>query len=419
MTRLKLEIIVGLLIVSMCCGGCIGREQEIEEDSVVELTFFIQKREVEDFFLEVIEKYNASQDKVRVVRVSSPYSSQYLKIHAAEDTLPDIVQVTGIQDANTMMYVQNKMFLPLTDMDCVQCLEEPYQQMSYYQNEIYVVPVSVNVMGIYVNLDLLEEYQLELPTTWSQWINELQQVKAQGKEALLMTDGDGWSTQSICCNMMVSINEENYDYSEMMQAVVRREIRLEEIPAFVDMLDGLRELHEYANQDYLVLSYDDAIERFVNGDALFFCQGSWVLPSLLRANPDMNVIMIPFPQDKYKVGMSMDMSLAISRNCEHVEEAQDFLNYMLSNEIAQSYADYDCSISCIKGVEDGGKTYFSQVYEQIEQGNYAYEIWAMPDSVYNYMEDEMVYLFYKTNATTSEQFLSALTELIAQNGRIE
>lgn len=402
-----------VMVFPFLLNGCSEKDAIQEQsDDKIELTFFSQKREMQDFFNEVIEEFNASQDRIKVVHINNPYTEQYLKIHASENNLPDIIQTVGVQDARTALYVENDFFMPLTDMECTNRIKEVYRNISYYQGEIYTLPVSANVIGIYVNMDLLNEYGFETPTTWDEWMAQMKKVQEQGKHALLLTDGDSWSTQSIFNNMIVSIKDsDSAAYFETIEKVALGQTAFEEESVWLQVVEDLKEMHTYANEDYMTLSYDDAILRFLNGEILYFCQGSWALPSILQKNPDMNVQMIPFPTDRYQVGISMDMSLAISRNCEYVEEAEEFLNYFLSREVAQRYIDEEYSVSCVNDVEDGGTYYFQEVYQEIERGDYAYETFSMPEEFYDYLINNIARLFYTEGEVKTEEFLRECTKI--------
>lgn len=107
----------------------------------------------------------------------------------------------------------------------------------------------------------------------------------------------------------------------------------------------------------------------------------------------------------------MDMSLAISRNCEHVAEAEEFLNYFLSREVAQRYIDEEYSVSCVNDVEDGGTYYFQEVYQEIERGDYAYETFSMPEEFYDYLINNIARLFYTEGEVKTEEFLRECTKI--------
>ena len=77
----------------------------------IELEFFTQKREAADTFDKIIAEFNASQDEIVVTQNIVPDSTSVLMSRAATGDLPDIIQVGGMQDSNTMQFMKEGHFL--------------------------------------------------------------------------------------------------------------------------------------------------------------------------------------------------------------------------------------------------------------------------------------------------------------------
>ena len=82
----------------------------------IELEFFTQKREAADTFDKIISEFNASQEEIVVKQNIVPDSTSVLMSRAATGDLPDIIQVGGMQDSNTMQFMKEGHFLDLTCM---------------------------------------------------------------------------------------------------------------------------------------------------------------------------------------------------------------------------------------------------------------------------------------------------------------
>ncbi len=114
------------------------------------------------------------------------------------------------------------------------------------------------------------------------------------------------------------------------------------------------ELHQYSKEDPLGTSYDDATRAFANEQAAMFIQGIWDIPSIKKANPNIEFAMFPMPADKAedtKVVVGVDLALAVSSNTKSKDSALKFLNYMADPKNAQKYAELDGSVSAVKGVK--------------------------------------------------------------------
>ena len=76
----------------------------------IELEFFTQKREAADTFDKIISEFNASQEEIVVKQNIVPDSTSVLMSRAATGDLPDIIQVGGMQDSNTMQFMKEDIF---------------------------------------------------------------------------------------------------------------------------------------------------------------------------------------------------------------------------------------------------------------------------------------------------------------------
>ena len=89
---------------------------------------------------------------------------------AATGDLPDIIQVGGMQDSNTMQFMKEGHFLELTDMECLNNVVDEYKDAIKFQGKNYVVPISANFSGVFYNKDMFEEAGYQVPTTYDELI---------------------------------------------------------------------------------------------------------------------------------------------------------------------------------------------------------------------------------------------------------
>ena len=108
------------------CGGS-GKEEGKDSSGKIELEFFTQKREASETFDKIIEEFNNSQDEIVVTQNIVPDATSVLMSRAATGDLPDIIQVGGMQDSNTMQFMKEGHFLELTDMECLDNVVDQYK----------------------------------------------------------------------------------------------------------------------------------------------------------------------------------------------------------------------------------------------------------------------------------------------------
>ena len=114
-----------------------------------------------------------------------PDATSVLMSRAATGDLPDIIQVGGMQDSNTMQFMKEGHFLELTDMECLDNVVDQYKDAIKFKGKNYVVPISANFSGVFYNKDLFEEAGYEVPTTYDELISLAKDIQSKGETPFL------------------------------------------------------------------------------------------------------------------------------------------------------------------------------------------------------------------------------------------
>ncbi len=112
---------------------------------------------------------------------------------AATGDLPDIIQVGGMQDSNTMQFMKEGHFLELTDMECLNNVVDEYKDAIKFQGKNYIVPISANFSGVFYNKDMFEEAGYQVPTTYDELITLAKDIQSKGEVPFLFPDKDAWT----------------------------------------------------------------------------------------------------------------------------------------------------------------------------------------------------------------------------------
>ena len=222
---------------------------------------------------------------------------------AATGDLPDIIQVGGMQDSNTMQFMKEGHFLELTDMECLNNVVDEYKDAIKFQGKNYVVPISANFSGVFYNKDMFEEAGYQVPTTYDELITLAKDIQSKGEVPFLFPDKDAWT--------LVQCWEDNIDGSargdrtQVYKDIANGATTFEDDALFPSTLQKVVDIRQYGQGDTLSLGYDQAISDFATGKSYMFMQGIWALPSIKSANPDMNIGMFSFPSDNGDTKVSM------------------------------------------------------------------------------------------------------------------
>lgn len=321
---------------------------------VVEIEFVNQKREAADTFQAVIDKFSEANPDIKVTLNTTPDGSGVLMTRASSDTLPDII-MHWPTDAQYVQFANEDLLADLSGKDYTKNIVDSYvEDMKMDDGGVYCLPISLNFMGVYYNVDKFEEAGLAVPTTWDELIKVCEDIKAKGEVPFLLPNKDSWTVSQLWDNIS---GKERGGYSDFYagmndgsQTYVDDAIANDSLEKMVLLAD------QYSQGDTLSLGYDQAINDFATGTGYMFAQGSWALPSIEAANPDMNVAMFPMPNEKgdMKQPVGVDCAICVSAKAaaDPVKSAavDKFLSFLISKEGGQIYADLDHSPSAIKDV---------------------------------------------------------------------
>lgn len=395
------------------CGGS-GEDEKSSGSGKVELEFFTQKREASETFDKIIEAFNESQDEIVVTQNIVPDATSVLMSRAATGDLPDIIQVGGMQDANTMQFMKEGHFLDLTGMECLNNVVDEYQEAIKFKGKNYVVPISANFSGVFYNKDMFEEAGYTVPQTYDELISLAQKIKDNGETPFLFPDKDAWT--------LVQCWEDNIDgsargdRSQVYKDIANGVTTFEDDALFQETLQKVIDIREYGQGDTLSLGYDQAISDFATGKSYMFMQGIWALPSIKKANPDMNIGMFSFPSNDgdTKVSMGIDVNLAISAKGDHIEEAKEFVEFAASKDMVQLYVDNDYSIPCMKDVT-ANIPEAQEIVDLVNEGKGVLQATALPKAVADERQNTIQKVTVKDGGEDVNTFLSNLTKVFQDN----
>lgn len=396
------------------CGGGSEDEKSGESSGKIELEFFTQKREAADTFDKIITEFNASQDEIVVTQNIVPDSTSVLMSRAATGDLPDIIQVGGMQDSNTMQFMKEGHFLDLTGMACLDQVIDDYQDVIKFKGKNYVVPISANFSGVYYNKDKFEEKGYTVPKTYDELIALAEKMQEDGETPFLFPDKDSWT--------LVQCWEDNIDGSArgdrkpVFTDIANGVTTFQDDELFNETLQKVIDIREYGQKDTLALGYDQAISDFATGNSCMFMQGIWALPSIKKANPDMNVGMFSFPSNSgdTKVSMGIDVNLSISAKCANADAAKKFVEFAASKEMVQMYVDNDYSIPCMKDVTANIPD-AQEIVDLVNDGKGALQATALPKAVSDERANSIQKVIVPDGGEDINSFLTKLTDVFQEN----
>ena len=282
----------------------------------------------------VVDNYNNSQDRCRVIMVES--GDQYAspdrkKILKKGDLYPDVI---GLENHMTADLAESNIIIPVEE-----CLEDvrnlmkgfhdAFQQMCLYKGRLWCVPISVNIANLYVNMTHLEKVgigETDFPKSLKEFNQLLKDISNLGMTSLDPTfpgwwphiwpyffEGS-WYDDKGAFSPFSSSNLEAYSW---LQSLTASKFRSKELP------DSKR----LDNED-----------PFTKGNISMILDGDWLVKKLVNLK-GFRWMSSGFPTRKGKLkSMVLADTLCVSSVSENIEEASDFIEYVIQSETIERIA---------------------------------------------------------------------------------
>ncbi len=181
----------------------------------------------------------------------------------------------------------------------------------------------VSYSGMFVNLDLLADVGVEVPTTWSELVAACGAVKAAGNECMTVGGADGWPIFVGTYGLFGSMYPDQAALVEGLWTGSARWNDEQGVELFTKYQIYATEMLE---QGVTGLVHDATPARYAAGDVAFMPTGVWQAPALEEAEPGFEWTYIPFPgsddpADNQSLFGKYDQGWAIAANSPNQEAA--------------------------------------------------------------------------------------------------
>ena len=224
--------------------------------------------------------------------------------------------------------------------------------------ELYILPMGSlgSVVGFY-NVEMFEEYGLEVPTTNAELKEFADSLAAQNPDILpVVFTGANWFQDEILLTQMGQTYPEFYD-----------EIRYGDgrwdDPAFVEGLENYKQMFDDGlfSLDVVDLDYGRSLELFYTGDAAILLQGTWeagVLSTPFREEKgidlaDVGLMPLPLVDESGtpSIRSFIELGLSVPQSSEHPEEAMMLIEYLILGEGVDVWGPALITVPSLNGYE--------------------------------------------------------------------
>lgn len=347
LTRRSFLGLSGAVAAGLALTGCEGQRS----DGKTEIEFVSYKREAVSIFESLMAEFNENNDHIYLNFTSPNDAVTIMKTRFVREDYPDVVAIGG--DASYADFVDSNILADVSGYPGMGKVLPAYQEImksvTYVPMDgIYGVPYIANAAGMLYNKDMFAEKGWELPETWDEFIALCDEIKAEG-EVLPLYLGflDTWTILSPWNSMLVELVP-----SDHIRKVNAGEAKFADY--YREPAEKLLKLLDYAEDGPMAYSYEDACTAFARGQSAMFPCGSFAVPQILSANPEMNIGLFAMPacgnpDDRIIVsGVDLCWNMLAAKE-EHRDQIYEVIDFLNEPENLQTYCDDQKAIPCIEG----------------------------------------------------------------------
>ena len=233
--------------------------------------------------------------------------------------------------------------------------------------KVYVLPLDQDKGGPVFNADILKEYEVEVPATWTELLAACETIKTKSEGKVIcihMGGADSWPVGQYYdfFSTPLAVSPQQNDAQALLDGSY-------EWDKYTLLSANLLELQEkeYLNKDVLTAKYSDSAQAFAEGKAAFGFYGAFLCEEAMKVDPELNCGLMPIPalmdgDEPTLVGGEMT-TWGVWKDSKNMQAARRLVDYYARPENVTAVADSNKLPAGLSGVTiDAG--YLTSYYTQ-------------------------------------------------------
>lgn len=302
-------------------------------------------------FDDLVAGFEAEYPNIEVTYEAMPMDnySDIVKLRFSTGEQPDILfgQPKSYTDLVTSGLIRD-----LSDQSFVDRLSESSKQSVTIDDGIYGIPLDQMGNVVFYNKDIFEEQNLQIPTTYEEFIDTCEKLKAAGITPCAAGYQDSISYGANWYTIFYGTKYLNHPNSaqELMDGA-----SLADYPEYAEALEQWRTImNNYQNEDRKQVDTATAEQMFANGETAMIIIGTWGLGAIMDYNPDGNFGGFAYPSESnaedVSVPVAIDDCWMVAQDAANEENALLFLEYATTKEANSTWCGDASQLSALDGV---------------------------------------------------------------------
>ncbi len=300
----KILVLTMVLVLSMAM-----MVQAADNVTLRLVTMFGGTDPVRDVYQELIEKFEAENPGVKIIDESATADDAF-KIRVENDFIagnePDITMY--FTQSMGKPIIQTNRVMPLDELLAEDpewaegLLDSALNQVRAEDGNVYAIPITGFYEGLIVNLDLFEEYSLELPTDWAKFEKAIDVFRKN--DIAPIAAGLGKIPHYNIEHFILKVAGAEGHSAGLVNGID---------PGWVEGLNTIKDLYKDAAymRDALTTGWEESQNLFAAGRAGMIIEGSWAINTAMNDGAN-NVTIMPMPAKPGTAGNNSDMVAGFS-----------------------------------------------------------------------------------------------------------
>jgi ABC-type glycerol-3-phosphate transport system substrate-binding protein len=203
------------------------------------------------------------------------------------------------------------------------------------QGRLIQMPMTAAGYAVYYNTKIFSDLNLEIPTTYEQFLEVCKKIKDAGITPLALGMKDGFVPNSALSQFLIDFyaNQSPDYYTKLWSG----ETKISDNVDFKNALEKFLDLHKngYFSPGVLSEGYEAVYKEVADGKSAMIIQGSW-LPSFATGfNKDVQLASFILPNPSGNQAGSLlfpDWNLGLNKNSKNKEAAIQFLDFLAQSD---------------------------------------------------------------------------------------
>lgn len=350
---LALSLSVIMLVVLAACGSNGGTTESGDKKVTLKIIHW-QQENVNKYIEEFNKKFEEKYPNVKVEYTTVPADSTYDQLMQTrmKATDADIIPLKhsfigapqewseGAADPLWKQWIDAGLVADLSDQAFIQNYNQTdVENAMTYNGKVYGVNMGkVASTGLFYNKDIFAEHNLQVPTTWEEFVNVVETLKNAGVTPIGLGGKDVWPINMAVQGLQATVID---DQLEFIKGLWTGETKLTD-PVHLEVLEKTQFIMNNTIDGFIGIDYGTLPSLFATGRVAMIADGTWDATTIDSANPELNYGYFPIPgssnaEDNQNLAGKYDMTWMVVEKSANKEYALKWLEMLSETE---NYTDF-------------------------------------------------------------------------------